>query len=144
MTSPPLSPVSVDSSQFSGYSDFNVSLQEDVSSSGQDPAQMKALELLGKTAYQNGGRVTAREAAAIHYEARKMEKLQRKESQKRALKSPLLLKKPSKIAETTRKVKVVQEEEGIETVHEMKCQLELDREATAKKKALRLLELGLM
>lgn len=132
--SPPMSPISVDSSQFSGYS---------YSASGGDPAQMKALELLGKQAYaepERPSRVSSREAAHAHYHNLKTEKMRRKEH----LKSPLLKKRQTKLAETTRKVKVVEDEEGIETVHEMKCQLELDRENEAKKTALRLLELGFM
>jgi hypothetical protein len=87
------------------------------------------------------------QAAAKKGEREREEKMEqkvrlKKEKEAFAKRGPVLV---AKKAETTRKVKPSSEEDvGIETIAEMKCQLDLDREEQAKYKALSLLENGFM
>jgi hypothetical protein len=110
--------------------------------------------------------LTARKAAILKYEQQQKEKyalalaletiqLQSGDSEstyaaKRAASSLVLAhasRQNTKLAETTRKVKKVvlsKEDEGIDRIADMKCQLDLDREKEAMHKALRLLNHGFM
>lgn len=123
-------------------------------------ANMRALALLS---LQVGGvapndkpkpatALTARKAAILRYEQQQKERIALKakfKADKEAFgkREPVLVapSRRRKLAETTRKVKrPSDEDEGMDTITDMKCQLDLDREEQAKNRAIRLLNGGLM
>jgi hypothetical protein len=91
------------------------------------------------------GGMTARQAAAKRYEEqnklKEVSKARYKE-EKQILKPAATLVAPTtkeKLASSTRKKKKATAEEDFETISDFKCQLDFDRERSAKKKALVLL-----
>jgi hypothetical protein len=100
--------------------------------------------------------MTARQAAAFNYEQQQNIKMARKANLQREMeafpkqRAPVLVapSRRTNLAETTRKVKKPSAEDsedfGIDSIADMKCQLDLDREEHAKHKALRLLNYGVL
>lgn len=106
----------------------------EVEVTGQAPATAKPTSAL-----------TARQAAIARHEEKKRLARVNKEKEIFGNPEPVLIAPTKKLAETTRKVKkMTDEERGMETVADFKCQMDLDLEQQAKMKALRLLEKGFM
>jgi hypothetical protein len=116
-------------------------------------ANLRALSLLDKevagvTTVMGAVPTTARQAANAQYEQRKKEKAEiraRFEQDRSKFTKPkpvLCIVRKEKLAETTRKIKP-KTAEDFETVAEMKCQYDIDREKIAQTKALRLMSEGL-
>lgn len=148
------------STSFDGDDDYIDSLKSSVDVYRERGANLRALALLNK---QVGGvepddrpkpvsALTARKAAILKYELQQKEKNALKtklnsDMETYAKRAPVLVapSRRKKVAETTRKVKKPsEEEEGIDKIADMKCQLDLDREEQAMNKALRLLNDGFM
>jgi hypothetical protein len=98
--------------------------------------------------------MTAGRAAALKYEQQQKQKIAYKAAdtlkQASFKRAPILVapSRRNKLAETTRKVKKpsaeVEADFGIDSIADMKCQMDLDREEMAQRKALRLLNDGFM
>jgi hypothetical protein len=163
---------SVVSTSFDGDDDYIDSLKSSTDVYRERGANLRALALLHNEVAGNGNRdddhgpkeglnksqpvsaLTARKAAVLKYEQQQKEKMALKTKLQSDIKTyvkcaPVLVaaRRQTKLAETTRKVQKVvtlKEDEGIDRIADMKCQLDLDREKEAMHKALRLLNHGFM
>jgi hypothetical protein len=142
------------STSYDGDDEYIGSLKSETDVYRERGAKLQALALLN---VEVGGVVpndkpkvsamTARRAAVLNYEQKQKEKIALKATVK-ALdeaypkRAPVLVapSRKKKLAETTRKVKPLEEDEFAD----FKCQMDLDREQQAKNKALRLLNHGFM
>jgi hypothetical protein len=153
------------STSFDGDDNYIDSLKSSTDVYRERGANFRALALLNVEVAGNGAEygpndginkpqpvsaLTIRRAAVFKYEQQQKEKSALKlqgEMETFAKRSPVLVAPSSrnKLAETTRKIKKpLEEEEGIDRIADMKCQLDLDREKEAMRKALRLLNGGCM
>jgi hypothetical protein len=160
---------SVVSTSFDGDDDYIDSLKSSTDVYRERGANLRALELLNTEVAGNGNdgnrpndgvnnlppvsALTARKAAVLRYEQQQKEKMALKtklqsdiETYVKRAAPPVLVaaSRRTKLAETTRKVVALKEDEGIDRIADMKCQLDLDREKEAMLKALRLLNHGFM
>mmetsp|Transcript_15354 Transcript_15354/g.43253 ORF Transcript_15354/g.43253 Transcript_15354/m.43253 type:complete len:230 (-) Transcript_15354:296-985(-) len=100
-----------------------------------NPAAAAAMKMEADTESLNKTRPSKKQAAAnrqkskLKYQAAKYSNEPRRVS----------IKAKEKLAETSRSVKIISAEDEFETIADFKCQMDLDREEDATKKALRML-----